>query len=164
MTITVQDVLNASTKAELTNWWLDVTEKFNRGEGDQLIGAMRVRRHPHTILGFLSKEQAWEAIQKSKENSSLLITHGLTMCDDKQAFFLTDDSLFGMNQSGHPPLEMFKGRCTFSLPLGTRAQTFTNIDQFIDTYAKSSSTLQPLRYISSLEELVDYINENYRKS
>lgn len=142
--------LDSGTKASLKRWW-DAAEAElaqRMAQVQELKAAMDIRRHPRTVKGFLTKEQAWEAIQNATRDD--MIYHGLTVVSDRKAFFLCDDCMLGFKLL---PKDFVP--CTFSLPLGTAHKTFNSIQEFCDHFCKDEL------YLSSTAELEDYLNHSY---
>jgi hypothetical protein len=144
------EFLAAGTKASLQGWWdaAEAERAQHLKAAEDIQAAMDVRRHPRTIKGFLTKEQAWEAIQSATRDD--MIVHGLTVKSDRKAFFLTDDIQLGFRVLP----KKFIG-CTFSLPLGTAHQVFSNIDDFIKHFCHDEL------YLSSIDELEAYLQREY---
>lgn len=150
--VTIEDFLSSGFKTYLQEWRDSIEKAYKEASTEaervDLQKSMDARRHPDTIVGFLSKEQAW-ALTRSPEEK-MLIRHGVTVISDRKAFFFTDDS-----QLGYKVLPREFIPCTFKLPLGTAHRTFSNIEEFCDLFCKGE------RYLSTPQEVVDYVNEAY---
>jgi hypothetical protein len=160
MNITVEQLVNSGGRAHLQRWWDQANALIksapNEEEAENIRSAMGVRRSPDTITGFLTKEKAWNIVSnRNLFPEAMLLAVGLSMIDDGKVFFLTDDMTFGYLVLPEKFL-----RCTFGLPLVVRGENTTSLDPFIDTFARDMGG-KPMRYIASLEELVEYVNTNY---
>jgi len=138
--ITVEMIEEKSSKVRLQKFWDGYRERFGKDP--------EVHRHPDTCVGFLSKEKVHEMFIKA-DPDQLLMANGLTLIDDGKVAFFADDHGFGW---GALPSNF--GHCSITnlhLRYGTEKE-FPTVDAIIDRYLKG------MRFLNSMEELVDYIN------
>lgn len=112
-------------------------------------------RHSSHVTGFMSKEEAQK--QLNSDESHLLIKNcGVGMVGDMKAYFLSDDAVWGY---GILP-EAF---ISVSLHIPSKAAPRPGLeDGFIDTVEKFMIVFgDDQRHLNTVDELVDYLNENY---
>lgn len=138
---TAEMIEEVSSKKRAEKYWEGYRAKFGTDPGE--------RRHPDTIVGFLSKEKLHEMFTKPNYDM-LLINYGLVFHENDDVAFFSDDSLFGWEV----------------LPMGLSASCsihgihrrygpgceFPDVDAIIARHYKDK------RFLNSMEELVDYLN------
>lgn len=155
--ITVEQFNETGFKPSSIKWFADMEDyiKANPSEETEVRRAMEVRRKPETIVGFLTKEAAWDLVQN--HDSEAMINCGLVLVSDGNAFFLSDDHQLGW---GVLPKQFVA--CSFKLPLFARGKYVTSIDEFCDAYCSGRGRRsEPELYLDSVEAIVNYVNENY---
>lgn len=137
---TAEMIEEVSGKARAQRYWDGYREMHKCAPKD--------RRHPDTIVGFLSKEKLHEMFS-NPDPDQLLFATGLVFFDNEEVAFFSDDSLFGY---GLIPTSL--GPCSISniyLRYGEDME-FPDVDAIIDRFFKGK------RFLNSIEELVDYLN------
>ena len=134
-----------SGKARAQAYWNGYRSKYGKDPED--------RRHPDTIVGFLSKEKLHEMFMKP-DYDMLLINCGLVFHENDDVAFFSDDSLFGWKVL---PQDL-SGSCQISgihHRYGPGCE-FPDVDAIIARHFKGK------RFINSMEELVEYLNDTQR--
>jgi hypothetical protein len=140
--ITEEELLKNSSKTSAKAYW-DAYVARHKCEPTQ-------RRHPDTIIGFLTKEKLTEMFEnQSKYPDHLLFATGLVLISNGEVVFLSDDS-----QYGYGVLPKNFGTCNM-----------TNLHMFFgegEEYEKVDDLLQRIasgeRHLNSVQELLDYLN------
>ena len=125
------------------------TEKYWEGYRAKFGTDPEVRRHPDTIVGFLSKEKLHEMYMHPNQDM-LLIGCGLVFHENDDVAFFSDDTLFGWKVL---PKDL-SGSCMISgihHRYGPGCE-FPDVDAIIARHYKGK------RFLNSMEELVDYLN------
>ena len=142
---TAEMIEEVSSKKRTEKYWEGYREKFGKDP--------EVRRHPDTIVGFLSKEKLHEMFMKC-DPETLLIGCGLVFHENDDIAFFSDDTLFGYRVL---PKDL-NGSCMISgihRSYGPGAE-FPDVDAIITRHFKGK------RFINSMEELVEYLNDTQR--
>jgi hypothetical protein len=140
--ITEEDLLKNSSKVSAKAYW-DGYMARHKCEPTQ-------RRHPDTIIGFITKEKLAEMFEnQGKYPDHLLFATGLTLISDGKVVFLTDDS-----QYGYDALPKSFATCTMSnlhMFFG-KGQEYEDVDDLLQRIASNE------RHLNSVQELLDYLN------
>jgi hypothetical protein len=141
MTITAEILEAASTKGRLKEYWAGY-RKLHNSDPEQ-------RRHPDTVIGFLSKEKLHEILTNPPDENMLINACGVALFDNDEVAFFADDGQYGYGVLPRDLMSCLISNIRYRYGEGQR---FSDVDAIIDTFFKGK------RFLNSEQELLDYLN------
>lgn len=136
---TLEELQYNSSKASAQRYWDGYREMYRKDP--------EYRRHPDTIVGFLSKEKLHEMLVNPNPEM-LLHACGVALFDNDDVAFFTDDGQYGFGV-----LHGFGPCLITNIPYRYgEGQRFGDVDEIINTFFKGK------RFLNSEQELLDYLN------
>lgn len=140
---TAEKLFENSHKHRLMEFWEAHRTKF--GTDPQM------HRNPDTIQGFLTKEKVAEMFAEP-DYEQLLFATGLCFISNGEVFFLADDCLYGY---GLLPKDFIPCSISSLQNFVGEGQKYATVDDILSHYGYGEV------HLNSVQELVDYLNQEY---